>query len=198
MIKSVITISRQYGSGGREIGEKLAKDLGIPFYDSKLLEIASKDSGINQDFFEENDEKPINSLLYVLANTYTGDNLPFNHRLFLAQFEAVKKVASEGPCVIVGRCADYALSDFKDCINIFIHASIESRIERAVSKYDVPESKAENIIIRTDKQRASYYSFYTNQKWAKVENYDLSLDSSVLGTDKSVELIKQFIKLKEE
>lgn len=96
-IKSIITIGRQYGSGGREIGEKLAKKLGIPFYDNKLLEIAAKESGINQEFFEANDEKPVNSLLYILSNTYSSDNLPFNHKLFLAQFEAVKKIASEGP-----------------------------------------------------------------------------------------------------
>ena len=198
MAKTIITIGRQYGSGGREIGEKLANDLGIPFYDNKLLEIAAKDSGIDKEFFEENDEKPVNSLLYILSNTYSDDNLPFNHKLFLAQFDAVKKVAAEGACVIVGRCADYALKDTGNCVNIFIHASIESRIERAVHEYQVPEKKAQEVILRIDKQRSSYYNFYTCQKWGRVENYDLSIDSSVLGIEKSVELIKDFIKLKEQ
>ena len=198
MAKTIITIGRQYGSGGREIGEKLANDLGIPFYDNKLLEIAAKDSGISKEFFEENDEKPVNSLLYILSNTYSDDNLPFNHKLFLAQFDAVKKVAAEGACVIVGRCADYALKDTDNCVNIFIHASIESRIERAVHEYQVPEKKAQEVILRIDKQRSSYYNFYTCQKWGRVENYDLSIDSSVLSIEKSVELIKDFIKLKEQ
>lgn len=198
MTKTIITIGRQYGSGGREIGERLANDFEIPFYDNKLLEIAAKESGISKEFFEENDEKPVNSLLYILSNTYSDDNLPFNHKLFLAQFDAVKKVAAEGPCVIVGRCADYALKDFDNCVNIFIHAGIESRIERAVHKYDVPEKRAREIILRIDKQRSSYYNFYTCEKWGRVENYDFSIDSSVLGIDKSIELIKEFIKLKEQ
>lgn len=139
MTKTAVTIGRQYGSGGREIGEKLATELGIPFYDSKLLEIAAKDSGIDKEFFETNDEKPVNSLLYILSNTYSDDNLPFNHKLFLAQFETVKKLAAEGPCVIVGRCADYALKNNPDTVKLFIHASIESRTKRAIEKYGVAE-----------------------------------------------------------
>lgn len=197
-IKSIITIGRQYGSGGREIGEKLAKKLGIPFYDNKLLEIAAKESGINQEFFEANDEKPVNSLLYILSNTYSSDNLPFNHKLFLAQFEAVKKIASEGPCVIVGRCADYALRDNKNVVNVFIHAALDSRRERAVKLYDVPEKKADEVIIRIDKQRASYYNFYTCQKWGRVDNYDLALDSSLLGIDGAVELLEKYVEIKEK
>lgn len=196
-MKTIITIGRQYGSGGREIGEKLATDLNIPFYDSKLLEIAAKESGISQEFFESNDEKPVNSLLYILSTTYTDDNLPFNHRLFLAQFDAVKKVASEGSCVIVGRCADYALRDNPDCINIFIHAEIEKRKKRSVEQYGIPEKRAHETVIRYDKQRASYYNFYTCKKWGNADNYDLVIDSGKLGTEKCVELIKKYIDLKQ-
>lgn len=198
MSKTIITIGRQYGSGGRDIGEKLAKELEIPFYDNELLKIAAEESGISQEFFEDNDEKPVNSLLYILSTNYTEDNLPFNHKLFLAQFDAIKKIASEGPCVIVGRSADYALKNLKNVVNIFIHASMESRIERVMAKHNVPSKKAKEIIYRTDKQRASYYNFYTSQKWGSFENYALSLDSSILGVDKSVELIKAFIALKEK
>ncbi|MEG0614702.1 MAG: cytidylate kinase-like family protein [Oscillospiraceae bacterium] len=196
-IKSIITIGRQYGSGGRAIGKKLADDYGIPFYDNKLLEVAAKDSGISKEFFESNDEKPVNSLLYILSNTYSDDNLPFNHKIFLAQFEAVKKIAEEGPCVFVGRCADYALRDYENCVNLFVHASMESRIERSVRIDGIPEKKAEDIILKIDKQRASYYNFYTCQKWGRAENYDLSFDSSILGIDKSVEFIKAYISAKE-
>lgn len=198
MTKTVVTIGRQYGSGGREIGEKLAAELGIPFYDSKLLEIAANDSGIDKEFFETNDEKPVNSLLYILSNTYSDDNLPFNHKLFLAQFEAVKKVAAEGPCVIVGRCADYALKNNENAVKLFIHADIESRIKRAIEKYGVAEKHANEAIIKIDKQRSSYYNFYTCQKWGQVDSYDLAFSSSLLGVDGSVALIKAFIEQKEK
>lgn len=198
MPKTIITIGRQYGSGGREIGEKVATALGIPFYDNQLLEVAAKESGINKEFFEENDEKPVSSLLYILSNTYSDDNLPFNHKLFLAQFEAVKNLAAEGSCVIVGRCADYALKDNPNCLNVFIHASMESRIKRSTEIYSIPLKRAEEYIIKIDKQRSSYYNFYTCRKWGRVENYDLSVDSSVFGIEKSVDLIIAAVNLKEK
>lgn len=198
MSHTIITIGRQYGSGGREIGEKLAKSMGIPFYDNQLLKVAAEHSGICQEYFEENDEKPVNSLLYVLSNTYSADNLPFNHKLFLAQFEAVKKVAAQGPCVIVGRCADYALRDNANLVNVFIHASMEERKKRAVEKYGIPEKKTEEVIVRYDRQRSSYYNFYTCKKWGRCENYDLVIDSGKLGIDKTVELIRAYVELKEK
>ena len=195
-MKTIITIGRQYGSGGREIGEKLAKQLNIPFYDSKLLEIAAKESGISQEFFENNDEKPVNSLLYILSNTYSDDNLPFNHKLFLAQFDAIKKIAEQGGCVIVGRCADYALRENPDCINLFIHADLQIRKQRAIEKYGIEEKRANEVVIRKDKQRASYYNFYTPNKWGHADNYDLVIDSGKIGIDNAVEIIKKYIELK--
>lgn len=193
----VVTIGRQYGSGGKIIGEKLAKALGVPFYDKELLTEAARKSGICQEMFESNDEKPTSSLLYSLVmGTYSGDSLPLNHKLFLAQFDAIRSLADKGSCVIIGRCADYALEDYKNVINVFIHAKMEDRIDRAVAQYGIDINKAEDIIIKTDKKRASYYNFYSSKKWGNVDNYDITVDSSVLGIDDTVKLLKEFVELK--
>ena len=197
----IITIGRQFGSGGREIGIKLAKDLEIGFYDKEMLERASKDSGICKELFETHDEKPTNSFLYSLvmdtysmgysSSTYT--DMPLNHKVFLAQFEAIKKIAEEGPCVLVGRCADYALESYDNVLNVFIHADLESRIRRVARDTDSTDAKAKDLIIKQDKKRASYYNYYTNKKWGDVESYDLSLNSAKLGIDGTVEAIKDVL-----
>lgn len=198
MTKSIITIGRQYGSGGREIGKKLADQLGIPFYDNELLDIAAKKSGICEELFQTNDEKPTSSLLYSLVmGSYGGDSLPFNHKIFLAQFDAIRSIADEGPCVIIGRCGDYALEDYPNLINIFIHADLKLRIKRAIENYGIESGKAEDFVLKTDKKRASYYNFYSSRKWGNLDNYDLTVDSGFLGIDNTVELIKKFIELKE-
>ena len=199
MTKSIITIGRQYGSGGREIGKKLADQLGIPFYDNELLDIAAKKSGICEELFQTNDEKPTSSLLYSLVmGSYGGNSLPFNHKIFLAQFDAIRSIADEGPCVIIGRCGDYALEDYPNLINIFIHADLKLRIKRAIENYGIESGKAEDFVLKTDKKRASYYNFYSSRKWGNLDNYDLTVDSGFLGIDNTVELIKKFIELKEE
>ena len=197
----IITIGRQFGSGGREIGIKLAKDLEIGFYDKEMLERASKDSGICKELFETHDEKPTSSFLYSLvmdtysmgysSSTYT--DMPLNHKVFLAQFEAIKKIAEEGPCVLVGRCADYALESYDNVLNVFIHADLESRIRRVARDTDSTDAKAKDLIIKQDKKRASYYNYYTNKKWGDVESYDLSLNSAKLGIDGTVEAIKDVL-----
>lgn len=200
---SIITIGRQYGSGGREIGEKLAKALDIPFYDKELLERAASDSGICKELFENNDEKPTNSFLYSLVmDTYSFGyssaafaDMPINHKVFLAQFESIKKLAEEGPCIMVGRCADYALSDFKNCFNIFIHADIDFRIQRIAQLYDMKVSKAKDAVQKTDKSRSSYYNYYTNKHWGDASSYHLSIDSGKMGIDKTVECIIQAVKI---
>ena len=136
--KSIITIGRQYGSGGHEIGQKLAKELGIKCYDKELLDRAAKESGICQELFEHHDERPTNSFLYSLVmDTYSMNGaasgyteMPLNYKVFLAQFNAIKQIAKEGPCVMIGRCADYALADFDNCISIFVHADMDKRIKR--------------------------------------------------------------------
>ena len=182
MTKSIITIGRQYGSGGREIGKKLADQLGIPFYDNELLDIAAKKSGICEELFQTNDEKPTSSLLYSLVmGSYGGDSLPFNHKIFLAQFDAIRSIADEGPCVIIGRCGDYALEDYPNLINIFIHADLKLRVKRAIENYGIESGKAEDFVLKTDKKRASYYNFYSSRKWGNLDNYDLTVDSGFLG-----------------
>ncbi len=199
MDKIIITIGRQYGSGGKEIGEKIAKELGIPFYDKELLTAAAKKSGICEEMFESHDEKPTSSFLYSLVvGSYASGQTPINHKLFLAQFDAIKEIASQGSCVILGRCADYALEDDPDVINVFIHADKETRIKRAVKYYNVEEGKAEDVINKTDKQRASYYNFYSGKKWGNTGSYDLSVNSGFIGIDNTVKTIIDFVEKRKE
>ena len=204
MKKNIITISREFGSGGREVGEKLAAKLGIKLYDKELLQQAAKDSGFCEEIFENHDEKPTNSFLYSLVmDTYSVSgysaapflDMPLNHKVFLAQFETIKKIAEKESCVIVGRCADYALSDNPDCINIFIHADLDVRIKNVSRNLNITENKARDIINKTDKQRASYYNYYTSKKWGDSKSYNLSLDAGKLGTDNCVEMILKFREL---
>ena len=189
---TIITIGRQYGSGGREIGQLLADKLDIPFYDKELLTMSAKASGMSEEVFENYDEKPTNSLLYSLAMSNFSGEMPLNHRIFLAQFDVIKKIAKEESCVIVGRCADYALRDYRNVANVFVHADMEYRLDRAINLYGLPEKSARGIILRTDKQRANYYNFYTNKKWGSVDSYDFAIDSGSVGVDNTVALIKDF------
>lgn len=196
MANRIVTITRQYGSGGREIGEKLAAKLGVEFYDNKLLDVAAGDSGIHKVHFEVNDEKRSNSFLYLLSTTYGQGGVPFDDTLFFAQLNAIQKIASESSCVIIGRCADYALRDFNGVTNIFISAPFEDRVKRAIEVYGIEEKHAADYIKRIDKQRTSYYNYYTDKRWGQPQNYQLCVDSSALGIDGSVELIAQFLAMK--
>ena len=204
MANKIYTIGREFGSGGREVGEKLAAKLGIKLYDKELLQQAAKDSGFCEEIFENHDEKPTNSFLYSLVmDTYSVSgysaapflDMPLNHKVFLAQFEPIKKIAEKESCVIVGRCADYALSDNPDCINVFIHADLDVRIKNVSRNLNITENKARDIINKTDKQRASYYNYYTSKKWGDSKSYNLSLDAGKLGTDNCVEMILKFREL---
>ncbi len=200
----IITIGRQFGSGGREIGEALAKKLGIPYYDKELISMAAKESGLDTEVFDQVDERATNSLLYSLSmglysfgNNFTNSSeLPVNDRLYILQHQIIKKLAEEGPCVIVGRCADYVLKDRDDCINVFIHANMEYRKQRAIEIHDIKKNKAEQIINKTDKVRANYYGFYSGQKWGYAQNYDLSVDSSKLTTEQAVALIESYVNIR--
>lgn len=204
MANKIYTIGREFGSGGRKVGEKLAQKLGIKLYDKELLQQAAKDSGFCEEIFENHDEKPTNSFLYSLVmDTYSVSgysaapflDMPLNHKVFLAQFETIKKIAEKESCVIVGRCADYALSDNPDCINVFIHADMDIRIKNVSKNLNITENKARDIINKTDKQRASYYNYYTSKKWGDSKSYNLSLDAGKLGTDNCVEMILKFREL---
>lgn len=203
---TIITIGRQFGSAGREIGYKVADDLGIKLYDKEMLDRVSKESGICQELFETHDEKPTNSFLYSLVmDTYSlgyssgsYTDMPINHKVFLAQFDAIKKIADEGPCILVGRCADYALEEYDNVLTLFIHASMDARIRRIARIYDLTDAKAKDMIIKTDKKRSSYYNYYSNKKWSSADSYHMCLDSSVLGIEGTAEAIKKLVELKEQ
>ncbi len=202
-MNTIITIGRQFGSAGHEIGEKVAKYFDIPFCDKTILTRAAKESGFCEEMIQNHDERPTNSFLYNLVmDTYSfGYNssafvdMPISHKVFLAQFDAIKAMAKEGPCVIVGRCADYALSEFKNVINLFIYADDEFKVKHLLdTNPDLPnEQKARELYIRKDKQRQSYYNYYSSKKWGRADSYDLCINSARLGIDGTVKLITQYV-----
>ena len=202
---TIITIGREFGSAGREIGYKVAEAFDIKLYDKEMLARAAKESGICEEIFETHDEKPTNSFLYSLVmdtysmgysgNTYT--DMPINHKVFLAQFDAIKKIADEGPCILVGRCADYALESYKNVVSVFIHADLNARSRRIARIYNLTDAKAKDMILKTDKKRSSYYNYYTNKKWSDAESYELCLTSSELGIDGTAKAIIDYVQLKE-
>lgn len=202
---TIITIGREFGSAGREIGYKVAEAFDIKLYDKEMLARAAKESGICEEIFETHDEKPTNSFLYSLVmdtysmgysgNTYT--DMPINHKVFLAQFDAIKKIADEGPCILVGRCADYALESYPNVVSVFIHADLEARIRRIARIHDLTDAKAKDMIQKTDKKRSSYYNYYTNKKWSDAESYELCLTSSELGIEGTAKAIIDYVQLKE-
>ena len=204
-MRSIITISREFGSGGREIGKLLAKDLDIPFYDKELLEMASKDSGICEELFVKNDESYTNSFLFslvmgsypVYADGRINPDLPLNHKIFLAQFDTIRKLGDKGPCVIVGRCADYVLRDNPRVINFFLTGDLADKKARILGRYDIEKDKVEDFIKKTDKRRASYYNYYTDQKWGAAPNFDLCINTSKTGIQGAVQLMKEYIAIKE-
>lgn len=203
---TIITIGRQYGSAGREIGQLVAKELGVKCYDKELLKKAAKESGLCEELFENHDEKPTNSFLYSLVmDTYslgysssTFVDMPLNHKVFLAQFDAIKKIADQESCVIVGRCADYALSDYKNCLSVFIHADMEDRIRRIARKYDLTDAKAKDQIVKTDKGRASYYNYYSSKRWGDASSYHLTLNSGLVGVEGAAHTILNYLELKKK
>lgn len=200
----IITIGRQCGSQGRKIGYKLAEALGVKCYDKELLSEAAKNSGLCEELFETHDEKPTNSFLYSLVmDTYSmGYNssaymdMPINHKIFLAQFDTIKKLADENSCVIVGRCADYALAEYPNVVSVFITGETEDKIASLMNTHHVEENKARDIMVKTDKKRASYYNYYSSKKWGDSRSYDLCINSSSVGVDGAVQIIQEFAKAK--
>ena len=206
-MNTIITIGREFGSGGHQIGVELAKQLGVPCYDKELLEQAAKSSGLCEEVFRSQDEKHTGSFLYSLvmdsysANRYSSNlyqEMPLNQKVFLAQFEAIKELADKGPCVIIGRCADYALEFNDRHLSVFLHAGLETRIRRIAALYDITNAKARERITKADKSRSSYYNYYTNKKWGAAESYNLILDTGLLGIDGSIEMIKKAVEVKEK
>ena len=197
--KLIITIGRQFGSGGRSIGKKLAEHLGIAFYDKELINIASQESGICGEFFEKADEntgsifKALNMGFSMSSHIFQNKAYLSNESLFQIQSDAIRKVAEQGSCILVGRCADYILRDYPNSYHIFVTASLEDRIRRIMEYLNVSAKEAEEALKKADKARASYYNFYTEKVWGAAESYDLSINSSIHGIDKTIELIKEFI-----
>lgn len=199
--KYTITISRQFGSGGKEIGKALADKLGIDFYDKELISLAAKESGYDPKIFENVDERATNSLLYSLSmGLYSFGNgfssmgdLPVNDQLYMLQHKIIKKLANEKPCIFVGRCADYVLKDNPKCINIFLYADLDYRVNRTIERNGVDPDRAEQAVNKADKTRANYYSFYSGKKWGRPENYHLCINTGILTTNQCVDIITNYI-----
>lgn len=203
--KISITIGRQLGSGGREIGERLASQLGISIYDKKLIQIASQESGMGKEFFEKVDEKTNHNFfggrLAIFGSlggeNYSGNYLS-NERLFKIQSDVIEKLSKEKSAVFVGRCADYVLKNNPLCLNIFISADINDRIKYVAEKQNLSQKMAKDIIEKTDKKRAEYYTYFTNKVWGNADSYHLCINSSVLGIDETVNFIRKFVSQKFE
>lgn len=185
----IITVSRQFGSGGRTIAREIARRLNIPCYDHELIEKVEKDSGFTKEYINENGESSSTGLLTSMFGTSFGRDL-----VWTSQCKVICRLAAEGPCVIVGRCADYVLRDRTDLLKVFIHADLNKRAERIVSVYGERDVAPKKLIKEKDKRRASYYSYYTDVEWGIASNYDISLDSGKFGIDKCVDIIVDLYK----
>ncbi|MBR5044784.1 MAG: cytidylate kinase-like family protein [Clostridia bacterium] len=200
----VITIARQYGSGGREIGEKVADALGIKHYDENLITLAAREGNLDETVASKADESAANSLLYTLAlgSNFFGSAMnfgykpPLNDKLFLLQSDVICRAAEEGSCVIIGRCADYVLREHPKRLSVFVYGDLANRKQRVMERHEgITEAQAIDLINKTDRRRSSYYNFYTGNKWGKYDNYHLAVNSSLLGIDKTAEMIANAARL---
>ena len=202
MPKRIITISREFCSGGHEVGQKLAQSLNIDFYDTELISLVAKKSGFSENLFEEADEQPTNSFLYSLAmgapylsgGFFNQANVLTNDALFSIQAEVIKNIAKKSDCVIVGRCANYILKDMENVTRVYLTASLDFKIARLLKDSNISPKEAESILYKTDKKRAHYYNYYTGLEWNKLENYDIVLSTSKFGIDKCVDILANCIK----
>ncbi len=199
----VITIARQYGSGGKTIGEMLAKELGYEYYDKDLMKLASEESGINESLFARADEKVRSAPFRIAGKVYQGELIPpesgeftSEENLFNYQAKIIKELAERGSCVIIGRCADYILKDYDNVLSVFVHAPEEFCIEQAAKKHSMDLKELDKLIDKIDRQRAGYYKYHTGREWTDARNYDLCLDSSKLGFERCVEEIKAYLKVR--
>ena len=189
----IVTISREFGSGGRTIGKLVAERLGYQFYDRELVNKVAERSGFSPEFIEESGEyaSARSSLLFAMATAgqYSADGLSMHDRLYIEQTRFIEELAEQGRCVIVGRCADYILREHKDCLHVFIHADMASRAKRIVERYGEKDKSPEKRLAEKDQKRRVYYKNYTGRNWGQAQNYDLCLNSGVLGEEVCVELI---------
>lgn len=195
MKKTTVTVSHEYGSGGRIIGKKLAEELGFTFYDGELLSLVAKESGYTEEFVRQNDQKKTKSFLYHL---YVGSQLlPASDMIFIAQAKAIKDLAQKGNCVIVGRCADYVLRGYENVVNLFIQAPLESRAARVRDEYGEQADNYPAYLRKKDKERVAYYNYFADDAWGRVQTYDLSVNSDI-GIDAAVKLAAEYIRIKQK
>ena len=198
-MSKIITIGRQFGSGGRAMGEIIAKELNIPLYDKELVELAAKKSDVSLEAIKEIDERATNSLLYSVVMGSWGTRginvplyyeMPLNDKLFVAQSKIIKELADKGDCILVGRCADYVLAETDhDVLSVFVYAPIDTKIEFAVNNLGVAREKAKDTLQKKDKQRKTYYDYYTNKKWGNIASYDLCVNVGKFGLEKAAKLV---------
>ena len=200
----IITIGREYGSGGREIGHALAKRLGIAYYDKEISSLAAKKSGLSDEFIASNEQRVRSSLMHNLAASanyhngfFAGQYLPLAENIFIAQAQVIRDIANKESAVIVGRCADYILDGRKNTINIFIHAPQEERVKRIMKLHNVDEATAIKEIQTSDKERGNHYFRYTDMKWGKAQNYHVCINSALMGVEKTVEMLADLAQIEE-
>ena len=200
----IITIGREYGSGGRQIGQALAKRLGISYYDKEIITLAAKKSGLSDEFIANNEQRMRGGLMQNLAASASYHNgffaqqyLPLSENIFIAQAQVIRDIAAKESAVIVGRCADYVLEGRENTINVFIHAPMETRVKRIMAMYCMDEAAAIKEINRSDKERGNHYFRYTDKKWGKAQNYDICVNSALMGVEKTVEMLASLAQIEE-
>ena len=200
----VISISREFGSGGRMIGKKLAARLGIPCYDRTLIQKTAEKSGLSPEFIARAEERARSRLHLPLSSmgpgvsTYTQQGVPVSLQAFFAQSEVIRELADEGPCDIVGRCSDYVLGERPECLKVFIHGDLPDRVTRCAEEYHISAPNMTDRVKEIDRGRANYYNYYTGFNWGEMRRYDLTINSSVTGIEGAVELIAALVRLRGE
>ncbi len=194
----IITISRQYGSGGREIGELVAKHFNIPFYDNALIQLAAEESGFSAEHFRDYDKYANNSFLYSLVrgfqyHQHTTGMWSLEDNIYMTQAKVIRDIADKGPCVIIGRCADYILSERPELVKIFVYGDFDFRVKRAIERDGIDPQKAKDEVRNKDKRRQNYYNYHADVKWGEAHNYNLCIDSSFCGIEKAASLICDFV-----
>ena len=198
-MKKLVTISREYGSGGRIIGAILAEKLGVPMYDKEIIDMAVEQSGLSREIIETAELRARNNFSYTLSSTFSfsegigTDTMSMNDKLFLTQFDVIAQIGNLGEGVIVGRCADYVLRDLKDVTNVFVHARMDDRIERCINVYGDERDKVKEKSKSYDKARRNYYNYHTSQKWGDYSNYDIAINTSYIDEETAAELIAWYI-----
>ena len=192
----IITIGREYCSGGREIGKALAEKLGISFYDKQIISLAAEKSGLSPEFITNNEQRVRSGFMQNLAASaayqsgfFSSQYLPLSETIFISQSQVIRDIAAKERAVIVGRCADYILAGRQNTINVFIHAPKEARVKRIMALYHLDEAAALKAIATSDKERGNHYFRYTDLKWGKAQNYDLCVNSALMGVEKTAEML---------